>query len=195
MVKLAPMAFGAEFLVRPEREAVDVDVTLRVGMLPYRVSPNFSQQREHQRQDTATGPIIGPSTVVAAEVAQHQVNEETGSPSLDDETIVIEQERENQTAEVDSPEVADSARDQTCANSTGFAFLRFRNIDCHVTGRIVISIDQGGSWAVDSSNLQASLDQEVARAQQIALTDPKGCGLTGIHMRKYVSPSQHWHRK
>ncbi|WP_167321381.1 helicase-related protein [Syntrophobacter fumaroxidans] len=169
MVKLAPMAFGAEFLVRPERETVEVDVTLNWACY-YRVFPSFSQQCEHQRQDVATGRTTGAKTDVAA---QNQANEKTGSPAQDDETIATEQERENQTAEADSPEIADSARDRRRARTPQDSlFLRFRKISCQVNGLIVVNIDQGGFWAVDSSNLQAFLDQEMARAQQIALTDP-----------------------
>jgi hypothetical protein len=172
--KLAPNAFGSEFLLRSEREPVEVGVRVCWACY-YRVFPTITQQREHQRQYAAmtagrnSGMTAGeqPASQVAEErteiVAQHE-----------DEDSVSEQESENQTAETDSPEVADSPRDRRRARTPQDSlFIRFRKLPCQATGQIVLHRNQEGQWLIDSSGLQAALDQEVSRARQVVLDDPE----------------------
>ncbi len=171
--KLAPVAFGAEFLLRPQSEYVEVAVTVRWACY-YRIFPMFTHQHEHQRQDavadnTGNGGAVTPIETPASHVAEERSGVVT---QQEDETGVVEQEHENQTAEANSPEVADSARDRRRARTPQDSlFIRFRKIPCQAAGRIVLRLNQEGCWSVDSADLQHALNQEVARAQQIALND------------------------
>lgn len=173
--KLAPMAFGAEFLVRPQSESVVVAVTARWACY-YRVFPTFTQQREHQRQDLIAANAPSRDADTASDTPLPEVAEEGSSAvaQLEDETGVVEQEREDRTAARDSPELGDSARDRRRARTPQDSlFIRFRKIPCRAKGRIVFRRDQEGHWLVDSGELQAALDQETARAQQVVLNDPE----------------------
>jgi len=49
MIKLAPVAFGAEFLLRTKNEIIETDITVHWACY-YRVFPTFAQQCEHQNQ-------------------------------------------------------------------------------------------------------------------------------------------------
>ncbi len=171
--KLAPVAFGAEFLLRPESDSVEVAVTVRWASY-YRVFVTFAQQREHQRQDDVAVNASSEGAVAASEASPSHGAEESSDAVAPQEGEVeaVEQERENQKAETDSPEVIDSTRDRRRARTPQDSlFIRFRKIPCQADGRIVLRRDQEGRWLVDSSNLQAALDQEVRRAQQVVLND------------------------
>lgn len=171
--KLAPVAFGAEFLLRPESESVEVAVKVRWACY-YRVFPTLAQQREHQRQDAVAATASSGDTVAANEtLPSHSAEESNGIVmQQEDETGVVEQERENQTAATDSPEVTDSVRDRRRGRTTQDSlFIRFRKIPCQTAGRLVVRRDQEGRWQVDTGDLQAALNQEMARAQGVALND------------------------
>jgi hypothetical protein len=165
--KLAPVAFGAEFLLHPESESIEVAVTVQWACY-YRIFPTLAQQREHQRQDAIA------STHSGAPRSHGHVKSVGVIPQLEDEIVATEQERENQAAETDSPEVTDSALDRRRARTPQDSlFIRFRKIHCHATGRLVLRRNQNGRWSVDNSALQNALNQEVARAQQVVLNDPE----------------------
>ena len=171
--KLAPMAFGAEFRLRTESEPVDVGVAVRWACY-YRIFPTFTQQCEHQRQDNvAANAAIGGSDIDSEPALSCGAEGSNGIVAQqEDEGGGDEQERDNQTAEKDSPEVTDTPRDRRRARTPQDSlFIRFRKVFCQTAGRIVLHRDQEGRWVVNSSDLQAALDQEVTRAQQIAIND------------------------
>lgn len=180
--KLAPVAFGAEFRFRPDAEEVEVTIGVRWACY-YRVFPTLSQQREHQQQQTTSNDTevaaggeaeerqIGRANVMPEPVAELADGEE---PTEVEESTAAEEEREEQQAEEDSPEVVESARDRRRSRTPQDSlFIRFRKILCRAQGRVVLRRDTAGEWTADTSNLQAALDQETARARQIAMNDPE----------------------
>jgi len=178
--KLAPVAFGAEFLLRPETETVEMAVTVGWACY-YRVFPTLAQQREYQHRDAtaATNAAELPAPVAAPQAAV---------PSEDDDRGV-EHEQATQTVEADSPEVADSARDRRRSRTPQDSLsIRFRKIPCQATGQFTLRRDQAGSWSVDTSVLQSALNQEMARAQQVALNDPERVRATGTPETKVRVP-------
>jgi Helicase conserved C-terminal domain len=173
LIKLAPMAFGAEFRIRPENETVEVGVVIRWTCY-YRIFPTFAQQCEHQRRDRVSANTANEGEIAGREPTPSQNS--AGSSGIvsqqEDDSGDADQERDNHTAEADTPEVTETPRDRRRARvPLDSLFIRFRKISCEAAGRITIHLDSEGRWIVDSSNLQVNLDQEVQRAQQIAIND------------------------
>jgi hypothetical protein len=163
------MAYGSEFRLRIESNTIAIGITVKWACY-YRIFPNYSQQCEHQHQgDVATN---------AANRGGNKKSEQTASINAvkrndeEDEAGDDGQLRENRMAETDSPEVADTPRDRRRARiPQDSLFIRFRKVPCQTTGRIVLHHDQQGNLVADNSELQAVLNQETSRAQQIAMND------------------------
>ncbi|HEY9093916.1 MAG TPA: hypothetical protein VIN62_03685, partial [Candidatus Cryosericum sp.] len=173
--KLAPVAFGAEFLLRPAGHTIEVAVSVRWACY-YRVFPTLTQQREHQQHNVATTAYAdnGNAQVHIEPPASTGVTEANGGRTQEDDDTAAEQDRDNQAAETDSPEVTDSARDRRRERiPQDSLFIRFRKISCEATGRVILHCDQQGHWSLDRSDLQSALNQEMVRAQQVALNDPE----------------------
>jgi hypothetical protein len=80
---------------------------------------------------------------------------------------------EEQRAEVESPEVVESGRDRRRGRIPQDSLaIRYRKILCAAAGEVVLRCDAASDWGRDVSNLQAALDQETVKAQQVALGDP-----------------------
>jgi hypothetical protein len=187
--KLAPVAFGAEFLFQPDSDKVQINVTVRWACY-YRVFPTLSQQREHQQQQAAeadsdterakaspSAPDTQPEAtqkqpLPTASTAESATAE--GEPSAEDSTIEAEREREERLAETESPEVAESAGDRRRGRTARDSlFIRFRKISCEAGGEVTLRPNAAGEWTADVRNLQDALDRETARTQQVALNDPE----------------------
>ncbi|MGB3940827.1 MAG: helicase-related protein [Candidatus Manganitrophaceae bacterium] len=186
--KLAPVAFGAEFLLRSESDMVEVAVKVRWACY-YRIFPTLAQQREHQHPETAATNVGDGGIQVSTETPASADPAEVGVGVAQDDDTGVEQERDNQTVETESPEVTDSARDRRRARTPQDSlFIRFRKIPCQAAGRLILRRDQEGHWSAESSELQAALNQEVARAQQVALNDLDRMRTTGSSDTKIRVP-------
>lgn len=185
--KLAPVAFGAEFLLQPKSGSIEIDVTLR-WYCYYRIFPTLAQQRKHQQQAILTANTDGED----ADGTNKMPLTQRGGGSVtyqENDNAIAQIEHENQTAELESPEIADSARDRRRARTPlDSLFIRFRKIPCHATGRLFLLRSQDGKWSINVDQLQAALNQEVARAQQIALNDPERVRTTGNQEAKVRVP-------
>lgn len=167
--KLAPVAFGAEFRIRTGNEVIEVGVTVKWSCY-YRILPTFSQQCEHQRHGNL--PTVPNNGTAITESAQVLTSRGVGRNDEEDNTEENEQSRDNQAAEINSPEVTDTPHDRRRARiPQDSLFIRFRKVPCRANSRIVFCRDQNGNLRVDSSELQVALDQETSRAQQIAISD------------------------
>jgi hypothetical protein len=172
LAKLSPVAFGAEFLLRPKSEPVEVDLTVRWACY-YRIFPTLLQQRGHQHQVSG---LISIDAIVSSEAPSRDgYGEDSGNiTQQEDQARLEDNESEDLIAETESLEAANSARDRRHARTQQDSlFIRFRKISCEVVGRLVIHRDQQANWLVDTTGLQAALDQEVERARQVALNDPE----------------------
>lgn len=166
--KLAPMAFGAEFRLRVESDAVEVSVAVKWACY-YRIFPTFSQQCEHQRQNN-----VANNEAVRGSDTRREQDLSLGEAGYD--YIVEQQEDEarndDQIAEVDSPEVTATPHDRQRARTPlDSLFILFRKVSCQAAGRIIIHRNQAGHRVVDSSDLHTAINQEAGRAQQIAMND------------------------
>lgn len=194
--KLSPVAYGAEFCLHPLSDEVVIEVAAHWTCY-YRIFPTRSQQLEHQKQQIVE--VTGTDTEVAIERAEEtspthdQPNisaassaEEVEAPeALEDSTIVQEEERREQMAEIESPEVAESQADRRRKRiPKDSLFIRFRKVPCQAKGRIImrrVTKSNGDDWSVDKTNLQLAIDQETLRAQQVVSQD-------ALHIRAAGKP-------
>jgi len=183
--KLAPVAFGAEFLLQPDSDEIEITVKVR-WVCYYRIFPTLHRQREHQQQVTEadseanndTGTVHADNDTEITEIPLSPLVDQSATtqeePSEEDNTIEAEREREGQLAELESPEVTESAHDRRRGRTPrDTLFIRFCKIPCEATGQIILRHSGVDEWAIDVSNLRAALDQETARSQQVALNDPE----------------------
>ena len=176
--KLALVAFGAEFLVHPKNKTVIVDVTLSWACY-YRVFPTLEQQRNYQRHTNVENNDLSEL------VGQRQLIRRNGEYidsiyAQEDDLTFAEIERENQIAEAYTPEIAHSALDRHRARTPKDSlFIRFRKIPCQCSGKVFLTCNQDGTWSVDVSQLQTSLDQEMDSVQQIIASDPERIRTSG----------------
>ena len=156
--KLAPVAFGAEFLLEtPDSEAI-VEVELRWTCY-YRVFPTFSMQQAHQR--TMGGEQI-PETYDAM-------------PSSDVPLAGAEEpEGEGATGEVDTTDAGLTPQDRRSDRQPRETLaVRFRKIACRAFGRVSIVRDKdAGRWTVDQRDLVENTAREMQRAADVVAGDP-----------------------
>ena len=191
--KLAPVAFGAEFLLKPEAEEVGVTVEVQWACY-YRVFPTLAQQREHQQQQTVQrdiGDAPEEDTISQRSQAKEVVdNLKDGEEPISTEVDALtEEELRDRQAEEASPEVAESARDRRRSRvPQDSLFIRFRKVSCRAKSQVILRCDTGGTWTVDVSELQAALDQETARAQEVVMNDPERVRTAGGSDQKIHVP-------
>ena len=141
--KLAPVAFGAEFLVCSQTEQLDIEVTLQWSCY-YRVFPTYEQQCEFSLSSTETDE-----------------NELTDS----DNRLSSNNDEENEDiASQNEPYQRQNRRDTLCP--------RFRKISCKATGNISIRPQTDEDPIISISGLQSATDAEIERARKAASADP-----------------------
>lgn len=161
--KLAPVAFGAEFRVRPDDDELEIAVEVQWACY-YRIFPTFEQQCEHQQQRT--------EKLDHSEDVYGEQTEATISPFPPESEALFEEKREEGLAEDDSPEVTESTLDRRRARKPkDTLFIRFRKIPCKAQGIVILRRNSEEMWTADVSDLQAASDKEAARAQQAAMSD------------------------
>jgi hypothetical protein len=183
--KLAPVAFGADFRILPVGEQFSITVKVSWDCY-YRVFPTWEQQVRHQltnADDTGndevapdasqpTNPDNSPSLPTAATANQTAANQVGDAQEQDEDSSPEEQDAE-EAAEEESPEASETPQDRRrTRRSRDSLFIRFRKIPCAAAGRITLRLT-GGEWVADVTELQAALDEETARARQIAVADPE----------------------
>jgi hypothetical protein len=166
--KLSPVAFGAEFLLKSEGPDARIYVTLSWSCY-YRVFPKRSQQINH---------TVSNADVTENADDQQDANSVANTQPIEisteqDNTVIEEQEAEDRTAEVDSPEVTESAYDRRAARTVhDDLFIRFKKIKCCATASVLLQVEQD-TWSADTSELSQALANEIARAQEIVNNDPE----------------------
>jgi len=184
--KLAPIAFGADFRVLVNEDAATITVKVSWDCY-YRIFPTRTQQIEHQRRqldadvegnsesdvvatdsaESPTEPTATPAGVIAG--ANQPVDSDTDEVS----GLLEEQEKEEERTEEESPEAIETQRDRRRTRQTRDSlFVRFRKIRCTATGQITLQTNNE-EWTADLTDLQAALNDETARAQQVAMADPE----------------------
>jgi len=188
--KLAPVAFGAEFLLQVEGGPVEVLIALHWSSY-YRVFPSLNQQRAHQRYSPwmANEQGEGPRQVRESTSGLDTYAERT-YPSDDAETVEPDTGPDSQTVIENSPEASESVADRRHARTPHDSlYIRFKKIPCEAVGKVRIIRDSQGRWIADCSDLQANLDAEVERARLIALNDPERVRLARVDEEKIRTPA------
>ena len=186
--KLAPTAFGAEFALHPETDTISIQVRLRWACY-YRVFPTLEQQRSrrHQQEDAQVDEGEANRNIPTDAVANDALVEEEDRAELERQV-----EEENRRAEVDTPEIVETAASRRRQRrATDSLYIRFRKITCEASGNVVLSRDETGSWSVDSYALQEALDAETHRAQQVVLEDPEHIRTNGPPDDRVRIPDAH----
>jgi len=182
--KLAPMAFGAEFLVRPLGDESEINVRMEWACY-YRVFPTLAQQRQHLGGEQGETGEAGATSLISVDAGRQQE-----TLSQNDELALGEaaDDREQEAAEADSPEVAESAADRRRRRiPSDSMFIRFRKIPCRAAGIVRLRL-QAGVWIAEVGEFQADLDREMLRAQQIAMDDPERIRTAGAADEKLRVP-------
>ena len=198
--KLAPVAFGAEFRFQPQSDKVEITAIVRWACY-YRVFPTLTQQRSHQQQaesvnsqseNTQNGESNNNGEILEnpptnSDDRTTNPGEEPSEP--EDSTIQVEREQEDRLAELESPEVTQSASDRASGRiSSDRLFIRFRKISCQAKGKIILSPNASGDWNAEIRDLKSALDRETARAQQEALNDPERLRTNGTADAQVLVP-------
>jgi hypothetical protein len=175
--KLAPIAMGAEFLLRIEAEEAQVDVEVTWACY-YRALPTLEQQRQHlatlahTQADAQTAPSPGPQVPGKLDRADKEGDAESAASG------------EDETTDDDRSETAADRRRHRHSQDT--LFMRFKKIACKATGRVVVR-KQKGNVIADQSRLIEAIREEMMRASHTVLADPDRLRVTGaVHTRVQV---------
>lgn len=175
--KLAPVAFGVEFLVRPEDSELKIEVTVQWACY-YRVFPTYKQQRNFQ--DT---PDEETDELTSSELSVVELDEiaEIVQPEDDEEREARwELERERQQAQ-------DERRQQKPTQDT--LCPRFRKIPCQAIGNLFLRETADGRWEINQSELEQALDAEVKRVQEVIFEDNERLRSKGSDLDRQVNVS------
>jgi len=163
LTKLAPVAFGAEFRLKPEGSEFRTAVRLEWSCY-YRVFPTLEEQREHQRHTTA-GSVNAPSAGSWEPDTAPEDNESEAEPEPEHDSAVSAQ-----GPMANSPKPAASRG----RRSTDVLFPKYRKVRCSAEGSVAIrkTGHREEEWSVDVSDLQSATEREFGRVQDSVLTDP-----------------------
>lgn len=133
--KIAPSAFGLDARLVPERERLELNVTLSWTCY-YRVRPTRTEQMMHQGV-SATGDGGGAAGSTGGSADTAAAHDHPGTPGG-----------------------GGRARRR---DDTGGLFPRYRKIVCSASGRLIVSRTAAG-WVVDTADLQHTVASEITRA-------------------------------
>ena len=171
--KLAPVAFGAEFLACPQDDELEIEVTVRWACY-YRVFPTYQQQLDFLQAETDEQTATEPRM-------EKEDDAETVEPEDDEErTARWELERERQQAQ-DERRQQQEMQDTLCP--------RFRKIPCQAVGNLLLREGTDGALEIDKSELERALDAEVRRARQVAFEDSERLRSNGSDLDRQVDVS------
>ena len=153
--KLAPVAFGAEFLACLEGDELAIEVTVRWACY-YRVFPTRQQQLDFLQVATTEQVSTEPQVAKEknAEIVESEDNEERAAHR--------ELERERQQAQ-DERRQQQEIQDTLCP--------RFRKMFCEAIGHIIFRKGTGSTLDIDKSDLENALYAEIQRASYVASKD------------------------
>jgi len=155
--KIAPVAFGAEFLLVTSGREPEADVKLKWACY-YRIFPTYSQQKAHQRsmgaeQSVKTGSQSPSSVVVSSD--GEDATEATSQTTAPSDADLTPQDRQ----------VSRQPRESL--------FIRFRKINCTANGKVkIIKGKDNDTWTLDQQDLTESVAKEMQRAKSVAASDP-----------------------
>ncbi len=155
--KIAPVAFGADFLLASNVSQIRLKVTLSWACY-YRVFPTFDEQRkllqvEMEKSQTEDAPVQ--STTTSPDEAEEEGDDKKTSV-IEDEEIEAREERRSRKQK--------PQKDILCP--------KFRKISCRAGGEVALSW-VGGQWQINSKSLTQACAAEMERARQVVINDPE----------------------
>ena len=159
--KLAPVAFGAEFLARPQNGELNIEVSIQWACY-YRVFPTYKQQREFQHitdvettEQSTTKSVTAKVDNTGEEVEPEDDEERAARWALERERLQARDERKQQKL----------SQHTLCP--------LFRKISCQAIGHLLLRENADGELVIDKSSLENAVEEEVTRVQQVALENPE----------------------
>nr|BDD46347.1 hypothetical protein 2 [Pseudomonadaceae bacterium] len=153
--KLAPVAFGADYLVAPEQNESRLLIELRWAVY-YRVFPAREDQVSWQQLEGGRSVRLTSSTRGKTQDVRQSTELDADHPS--------------NYASADNAQAQSGPASRRRARTEDMC-PRFRKIACAAKGEIQICRSDDGSWHVNSSPLQTAMEAEIARAQHAAAQD------------------------
>jgi len=161
MRKLAPVAFGAEFLLKPTGSYIEIPTTIKWTCY-YRVFPTFEQQSNFLNRITKEqneNKSVEKSEKKFEEKEEAQIQEDTYEHA---QVREIENEKKEGNEERKSTR---EKRDDLCP--------RFKKMFCSANANLILfKSNDGNEWQIDVTQLLNALRTEISHAQQIIKKDP-----------------------
>lgn len=161
--KIAPVAFGTDFLLASNVDQVRLNITLSWTCY-YRVFPTFDDQRKLLQVETEkpqTEESLAQNTTTSSDEAEEE-GDDKKSGEAEDETIEAREERRGRKQK--------QQKDILCP--------KFRKIPCQAEGQVVLS-RAGGRWQVNNTALAQACIAETERARQVVINDPEAIKVAG----------------
>lgn len=161
--KIAPVAFGADFLLAPNVNRFQLKVTLTWACY-YRVFPTFDEQRKLLQVETEKSQAedaLVESTTSSSDEAEEE-GDNKASNEAEDEAIEAREERRSRKQK--------QQKDVLCP--------KFRKIPCQAEGQVVLS-RAGGQWQINNTALVQACAAEMERAKQVVINDPEAIKVKG----------------
>lgn len=159
--KLAPVAFGSEFLLKPVSEKIEIQIVVKWTCY-YRVFPTFQQQVEFLKQNINEQDQIEYAT--KKEDASSEEQSTNLHEDIDERIQRFKLEEECRQAKNEHKRNREN-KDDLCP--------RYKKISCTATAKLrLFKSKDDNKWEIDLTSLQKALQDEIKRAQEIVKNDP-----------------------
>lgn len=164
LTKLAPVAFGAEFELRPEQPEVRINVRLEWSCY-YLMFPTLEEQRHYQRLVSIENRTMGSN-----ETAEPREPVSVSSaPDADEQSWDVDD-----LWEPEPPELLSTGSPRRVHRPTDVFLPKYRKIPCSAEGSVILRRTDSTTapWQIDLSGIEKAAEREFARARQVILDDP-----------------------
>lgn len=160
--KIAPVAFGADFLLASNADQIWLKITISWTCY-YRVFPTFDEQRKLLQFEIEKAQV-GETPVQDTTALPNETKEgnDRQSGALENEEIKAREERRGRQQ--------NRQKDALCP--------KFRKISCQAEAEVTLN-RVGEQWQIDKAALAQSCAAEMERARQVVLNDPEVIKVAG----------------
>lgn len=160
--KLAPVAFGAEFLLEPSENHFEISTTVEWACY-YRVFPTFKQQSDFLNRSKSEQTEMEP-----------EEKAETEKVKKKDVLLPEEPDERAHRRELEAEMKQAKGERKRKREKTDALCPRYRKIVCSARADLILSKTQDKSqWHVDDTHLKEALKSEIERAIQNVQNDPE----------------------
>lgn len=160
--KIAPVAFGADFLLDSNVDQFQLNITLSWACY-YRIFPTFDEQRKllQVETETQTEATLVQSTTLSSDEAEEE-GDDKKSNEAEDEAIEAREERQGRKQK--------QQKDVLCP--------KFRKIPCQAEGQVLFN-RVGEQWQINNVAFAQACTTEMERARQVVVNDPEAIKVSG----------------